>query len=105
MQVRALLEGVTSHEILEHWAHILAQKMADWQLDRGELVQLFGDVRDEWMQQDLQGWLEPNEIYPGVAQPLRDAIAAEHTEVYIVTTKQVNYRLPMLLHCMPCHCV
>jgi hypothetical protein len=53
-----------------------------------QLVQLFGSVRDNWIAEDLAGWLAPNRIYPGVA----DAVAAtmQQDEVYIVTTKQVR---------------
>jgi hypothetical protein len=52
-----------------------------------QLVELFGSVRDNWIAEDLSGWLAPNRIYPGVA----DAVAAamQQSEVYIVTTKQV----------------
>jgi hypothetical protein len=67
-----------------------------------QLVELFGSVRDNWIAQDLSGWLAPNRIYPGVA----DAVAAamQQSEVYIVTTKQVCLRAclygshMMLLH-------
>jgi hypothetical protein len=51
------------------------------------MVKLFGDVRDQWIDQDLAGWLAPNRIYSGVAGPVADAMASD--EVYIVTTKQV----------------
>jgi hypothetical protein len=53
-----------------------------------QLVKLFGDVRDHWIETDLQGWLAPNRIYPGVVDPIRHAL--ERDEVYIVTTKQVR---------------
>jgi hypothetical protein len=90
VQVCALLEGVTAADMLASWHDILASKMEEWRLDRGELVELFGGTRDVWMQEDLQGWLAPNEIYEGVAEPLDAAMKADDTEVYIVTTKQVR---------------
>lgn len=52
-----------------------------------QLVELFGAVRDDWIKQDLHGWLGANDIYPGIAEDL--AIARERDELYIVTTKQV----------------
>jgi hypothetical protein len=55
-----------------------------------QLVHLFGSVRDDWMHQDLSGWLGANAIYEGVAPVLQQLVAAEDTEVYIVTTKQVG---------------
>jgi hypothetical protein len=54
-----------------------------------QLVELFGRTRDEWMAADLDGWLAPNRIYPGVADCMR-ALMYEH-EVYIVTTKQARF--------------
>jgi hypothetical protein len=54
-----------------------------------QLVDLFGRVRDEWIARDLDDWLSPNRIYPGVAEALKDLMGRD--EVYIVTTKQVRF--------------
>jgi hypothetical protein len=51
-------------------------------------VSLFGSVRDGWIAEDLAGWLAPNQIYPGVADAVRQA--PQHDDVYVVTTKQVG---------------
>jgi hypothetical protein len=88
----------------------------EWNLDRAEMVRLFGSTRDKWMEEDMevcyaqcaallpcpilisrhsshhldmQGWLSPNEIYEGIALPLQQALSCPHAETYIVTTKQV----------------
>ena len=53
-------------------------------------MELFGSTRDRWIESDLQGWLAPNRIYPGVADAVRVALKQE--EAYIVTTKQVGGR-------------
>jgi hypothetical protein len=55
-----------------------------------QLVNLFGSVRDNWIAEDLAGWLAPNRIYPGVAEAVRSTLSSSDTEVYIVTTKQVG---------------
>ena len=52
-----------------------------------QLVELFGTTRDAWIEEDLQGWLAPNRIYPGVPDVLRALL--DRQETYIVTTKQV----------------
>lgn len=54
-----------------------------------QLVKLFGSVRDNWIAEDLQGWLAPNRIYPGVADAVKASLQSKDTEVYVVTTKQV----------------
>lgn len=89
VQIRCLLEGMEVDEMLEGWSTILPAKMKEWQLERQPLVKLFGDVRDEWIASDLDGWLAPNRIYDGVADPIRSAMRKD--EVYIVTTKQAHY--------------
>jgi hypothetical protein len=58
-------------------AHILEQT-----------VSLFGQVRDDWIRDDLAGWLAPNRIYEGVGPAVKGAM--QRDEVYIVTTKQVR---------------
>ena len=92
IQVRALLEGVSVDDMLEHWPEMLSAKMDEYKLERAAMVDLFGSTRDEWMAEDLDGWLAPNRIYDGVAPAMSHAMAAPDAEVYIVTTKQV------------CHC-
>ena len=59
-----------------------------------QLVELFGSTRDEWIKEDLAGWLAPNRIYNGVPAVLNRL--REQAELYIVTTKQV--RMLLLLH-------
>jgi hypothetical protein len=59
-----------------------------------QLVQLFGSTRDAWMAADLDGWLAPNRIYPGVADCMKSLIH-DH-EVYIVTTKQARFTKTIL---------
>ena len=54
-----------------------------------QLVSLFGSTRDNWMAEDLDGWLAPNRIYPGVADVMKTLMKEQ--EVYIVTTKQARF--------------
>lgn len=51
-------------------------------------MELFGSTRDEWIKEDLAGWLAPNRIYDGVPAVLNRL--REQAELYIVTTKQVR---------------
>lgn len=59
--------------------------------DRATLVKLFGTTRDDWIQEDLKGWLAPNRFYDGVVEPVKKALGNEEREVYIVTTKQQRF--------------
>lgn len=89
VQIRCLLEGVDPQDMLERWSTMLPEYMERWQLDRANLVELFGKTRDDWIASDLDGWLAPNRIYPGVPEVI-DQLMVEH-EVYIVTTKQARF--------------
>ena len=52
-------------------------------------MKAFGGYRDEWMAEDIGGWLNTNTIYPGAAEMLHHAVS--HHETYIVTTKQAGF--------------
>ncbi|KAA8520649.1 hypothetical protein F0562_014905 [Nyssa sinensis] len=51
------------------------------------LVDLFGKVRDEWMEKDMATWIGANRFYPGVP----DALKFASSRVYIVTTKHGRF--------------
>ncbi|KAG2501909.1 hypothetical protein HYH03_000407 [Edaphochlamys debaryana] len=89
VQIRCLYEGVSPEQMLATWEELLPASMAKWGLKRADMVELFGRVRDDWIASDLAGWLAPNRIYAGVADPVRAAM--QHHQVYIVTTKQAHY--------------
>ena len=57
-------------------------------LGGSQLVELFGQTRDEWMKADINEWLQMNAFYPNAPELLQHAMAAHET--YIVTTKQVS---------------
>jgi hypothetical protein len=53
-----------------------------------QLVELFGSTRDEWIKEDLAGWLAPNRICDGVPAVLNRLL--QQADLYIVTTKQAS---------------
>ncbi|KAM0927678.1 hypothetical protein ACQ4PT_002693 [Festuca glaucescens] len=59
---------------------------------RESLVDLFGRIRDEWIENDLPGWIGANRFYPGTA----DALKFSSSEIYIVTTKQGRFAEALL---------
>ena len=72
---RALLEKIhTADDIIADWGGLMPGLMERWNCDRGEMVAGYGKIRDDWMAADLNGWLAPNLVYPGVAEA---CIAAE----------------------------
>ncbi|XP_060204953.1 uncharacterized protein LOC132632847 isoform X3 [Lycium barbarum] len=83
----SVAEGLTVEGILENWAKIKPIIMAEWDEDRDFLIDLFGKVRDEWMDNDLASWIGANRFYPGVP----DALKFASSKLYIVTTKQGRF--------------
>ncbi|KAK8466324.1 hypothetical protein PHAVU_008G061500 [Phaseolus vulgaris] len=80
-------EGLAVEDILENWFKLKPIIMEEWNENREDLIDLFGKVRDEWLERDFTGWIGANRLYPGVADALRFA----SSKVYIVTTKQGRF--------------
>ena len=87
---RALLEKITVDDIAD-WGGLMPGLMERWGCDRGEMVAGYGKIRDDWMAADLDGWLAPNLVYPGVAEACIAAEDSANCDVFIVTTKQARF--------------
>ncbi|KAL8062721.1 hypothetical protein ABFX02_02G166300 [Erythranthe guttata] len=83
----SVAEGLTVEEVLENWLTIKPVIMSEWDENRDALIDLFGKVRDEWLDNDLATWIGANRFYPGVA----DALKFASSKLYIVTTKQGRF--------------
>jgi hypothetical protein len=53
-----------------------------------ELKQLFGQVRDSWIEADFASWIEQNPLFTPVAEKLREL---DVHDVVIITTKQERF--------------
>lgn len=73
--------------VLKNWADMREELMEKWDLDKDDLVQLFGKVRDSWIENDIDSWIEANRPYPDVV----DALNRSSMPVYIITTKQKRF--------------
>ncbi|GMP43514.1 hypothetical protein CsSME_00012844 [Camellia sinensis var. sinensis] len=80
-------EGLTVEGILENWSKIKPVILEAWDENRDALIELFGRVRDDWMDNDLATWIGANRFYPGVP----DALKFASSKIYIVTTKQGRF--------------
>mmetsp|Transcript_40753 Transcript_40753/g.68249 ORF Transcript_40753/g.68249 Transcript_40753/m.68249 type:complete len:338 (+) Transcript_40753:127-1140(+) len=90
--LRLLKEKLASpDDLLNNWDTFLPEYMSKWQLDRADMVERFGNTRDKWIAEDFEGWLAPNEWYPGVIDATNAAVSNRDCEVYIVTTKQARF--------------
>lgn len=83
----SVAEGLAVEGILESWSTLKPIIMEEWGENREALIDLFGKVRDEWLEQDFAAWIGANRIYPGVS----DALKFASSKVFIVTTKQSRF--------------
>ncbi|KAJ1694838.1 hypothetical protein LUZ63_011536 [Rhynchospora breviuscula] len=88
----SVAEGLSVEAILENWLKLKPTIMSEWNEDKDSLIDLFGRVRDEWIENDFPSWIGANRFYPGVA----DALRFSSSEVYIVTTKQSRFAEALL---------
>ncbi|XP_047338236.1 uncharacterized protein LOC124941903 [Impatiens glandulifera] len=85
-------EGLTVEGILDNWSKIKPVIMEAWNENRDDLINLFGEVRDKWLETDLNSWIGANRFYPGVPEALKFA----SSKLYIVTTKQSRFASALL---------
>ncbi|GAB2291018.1 hypothetical protein Dimus_025274 [Dionaea muscipula] len=88
----SVAEGLTIEGILENWPKIKPIILEEWAENRDTLIDLFGKVRDEWIENDLATWIGANRFYPGVP----DALQFASSKIYIVTTKQSRFASVLL---------
>ncbi|KAL7203396.1 hypothetical protein ACSBR2_016647 [Camellia fascicularis] len=86
-QMHTAAEGLAVEGILENWSKIKPVILEAWDENRDALIELFGRVRDDWMDNDLATWIGANRFYPGVP----DALKFASSKIYIVTTKQGRF--------------
>ncbi|XP_010255308.1 PREDICTED: uncharacterized protein LOC104596025 isoform X1 [Nelumbo nucifera] len=80
-------DGLTIDRILDNWSKLKPVIMEEWDENRESLIELFGKVRDEWIEKGLSSWIGANRFYPGVP----DALKFASSRIYIVTTKQARF--------------
>lgn len=83
----SVADGLTVEGILENWASLKPVIMNEWNEERDPLIELFGKVRDDWLQNDFSTWIGANRLYPGASEALKFA----SSKIYIVTTKQARF--------------
>ncbi|KHN29347.1 hypothetical protein glysoja_005071 [Glycine soja] len=59
-QMHTVAEGLTVEGILENWSKLKPIIMEEWDEKRDDLIDLFGKVRDEWLEQDFATWIGAN---------------------------------------------
>ena len=87
--VRLLNNGETVDAIMQAYAYKTQQVMDASNLTVDGLKVLFGETRDEWIEQDLDQWIEMNPLFLNIAKKLQNL--SEQGVWYIITTKQERF--------------
>ena len=88
--IRALVLGTPESDILQDWAAIAAQIIADDELNATNISAIVDGLRDQWIAADLEGWLAEHRFYPGVIERLRGVLASS-TDCVIISTKEGRF--------------
>jgi phosphoglycolate phosphatase-like HAD superfamily hydrolase len=82
--MRLLQQG----EAVEHIQANIQRFFAQYASDTPLLKKLFGQTRDQWIQQDQEEWITMNPLFDGIAEKLCEL---KDCNWYIVTTKQERF--------------
>lgn len=85
---RCLYDGVPATQLLSDFSAQIDTVRTHYQLQNEQLKQLFGKVRDRWINDDFASWIDNNPLYPGIAAFLQQ-IPTE--QLFIITTKQERF--------------
>ncbi|MBD2106337.1 HAD family hydrolase [Nodosilinea sp. FACHB-13] len=85
-----LMSGVADGDILDRWAELVPQLLAQAGVEPATIGKAVDGVRDRWIQTDVEDWLSYQRFYPGVIDRLQQAIAAG-VELVIVSTKEGRF--------------
>ncbi len=88
--VRALVAGASKAQILAEWPQMALPYLAEAGLTKAQSGQALDGVRDQWIEADLQSWLDLHRFYPGVVERVGDLLAGD-LPVYIVSTKEDRF--------------
>ncbi|MCW9683275.1 HAD family hydrolase [Dolichospermum planctonicum UHCC 0167] len=88
--IKALIAGFSDAQILQSWTTITAEILAANNLEAKAVSTQLDNLRDEWIEKDLDGWLSLHRFYPGVIERLKITLETE-VQLYIVTTKEGRF--------------
>ncbi len=88
--LRSLLESVSDEDILTNWGTIRDRIAARENLNPKDAAKTVDGTRDEWIQTDLEGWLDLHEFYQRTISTCKRLLLAD-LDLAIVTTKEGRF--------------
>jgi phosphoglycolate phosphatase-like HAD superfamily hydrolase len=93
--LRALRLEINEIEILKNWALVAKTIIDNENLNPQEISSKLDCNRDNWINHDLDSWLELHQFYPGILSILKH-INNLSIELYIITTKEGRFAKKLL---------
>lgn len=88
--IQVLVQGVNDQQVIEQWPEMALPYLAEAGLTKEQSVQALDGVRDQWIKEDLQSWLDLHRFYPGMIDRVGELLASD-LPVYIVSTKEGRF--------------
>ena len=88
--LRSLVLGITPETILSQWHVIREQIIKQENLDKKVLSHTLDNIRDNWINNNLDDWLSLHRFYPGILAKLQEIINS-NCHFYIITTKEGRF--------------
>jgi len=92
--VRALVMakdgGKIADQVIAEWPEMALPYLVEADLTKKESVQALDGVRDRWIKDDLQSWLDLHRFYPGMINRVK-ALLDSDIPTYIVSTKEGRF--------------
>ncbi len=81
-------------EVLEQYEQLVEDWLKKYSLTEKDMIDTFGQVRDDWISEDMKSWLDINTFYQGISQAINDCAG----EAVLVTTKQQRFATALVRH-------
>ena len=81
-------------EIIQNYETLVDKWLREHNLKDEDMIQTFGQVRDDWISKDLNSWLDINTFYPGISEGITDC----RGKTVLVTTKQHRFATALVRH-------
>ena len=86
--------AMTVPEIIQNYEVLVDDWLQSKHLTSENMIETFGKVRDDWIENDINSWLDINTFYNGIS----DSITTCKGETVLVTTKQQRFATALVRH-------
>lgn len=85
---------MSAPEIIQNYKALVKDWLQKYNLNDKDMIETFGKVRDDWISNDFNSWLDINTFYDGISGGITDC----RGESVLVTTKQSRFATALVRH-------